>query len=116
MSIDEQTELDTWTEQPDVEPDVDARDTHGRDAIRQSRESDPDMGRQCGACGAHVSQRFIRVLGPEEGQPEACPECTSVAAIRRGAAVHGDAEGRAEDVDLPTEEAQAAFSPTGIKR
>ena len=35
----------------------------------------------CDHCGAHVSERFARVFGDEQGQVRACPSCSANAGI-----------------------------------
>jgi len=35
----------------------------------------------CDHCNAHVSDRFARVFGDEDGQIRACPNCSSNAGI-----------------------------------
>ncbi|WP_433628903.1 DUF7563 family protein [Halomicrococcus sp. NG-SE-24] len=35
----------------------------------------------CKHCGAHVSDRFVRVFGDEMGRVHACPACSANAGI-----------------------------------
>ncbi|NHN49318.1 hypothetical protein G9464_17235 [Halostella sp. JP-L12] len=47
-------------------------------------------------CGAHVTEQFARVLGDNEDDVHACPECTTQTDIYRGAAAHEDFEARVQ--------------------
>lgn len=42
--------------------------------------------RTCRNCGSHVTPRFHRVFGPNEGDVLACYSCTTLEDIRNGAA------------------------------
>lgn len=42
----------------------------------------------------HVDREFARILGDEDGNVYACPECTSWTALRHGAAAKPDFEAR----------------------
>jgi len=44
------------------------------------------MTPECQNCGAHVSERFARVMGDEDGTVHACPRCDSAGALRAGSA------------------------------
>jgi len=42
--------------------------------------------RRCLGCGEPVGPRFRRVFGDREDRVHACPACTGIEAIKRGAA------------------------------
>jgi len=44
------------------------------------------MTPECQNCGAHVSERFARVMGDEDNTVHACPRCDSKGALRAGTA------------------------------
>jgi len=35
----------------------------------------------CDHCGAHVSERFVRVFADSDGAVRACPDCSATAGI-----------------------------------
>lgn len=103
-----QTDISFFSQDaPDVEPD-ETTDAKRRDYPGgYDPDTSADDNRQC-VCGAHVSVQFVRVMGPKDGAPKACPECASGAQLRSGAAVHGHDGGRGSDVEQPTEHGKAA--------
>ena len=44
------------------------------------------MTPECQNCESHVSERFARVMGDEDGTVHACPRCDSKGALRAGSA------------------------------
>lgn len=42
------------------------------------------MMAECGHCGSHVSQQFLRVFSNNDGDLQGCPMCMSGASIRSG--------------------------------
>lgn len=49
-----------------------------------------DPNRTCRHCGAHVSARFARVFGNNDGQIYACLDCSTSRELRRGGGLEGD--------------------------
>lgn len=75
------------TDQPTLNEFVDAsRPQNARTKPPAWTEMDTDTENQCQQCGGHVSNRFIRVMGDENGLVHACHACESSATLPRAAA------------------------------
>jgi len=62
---------------------------YGRDGAHGGREP-TGRDRECRACGAAVSARFVRVFGSNDSECHACRECTEMQRLFRGAAAGVD--------------------------
>lgn len=78
--------------------------TRGESATAAEPEPEPtsdwateaDDTRQCRGCGHHVSPDWGRVYGDADGVAWACHNCSTLAALRDGAAAVPDYEGRVD--------------------
>ena len=50
------------------------------------------MMADCARCGAHVTERFRRVFGANDGEAYGCPECLERTEIINGASARGDGQ------------------------
>lgn len=67
------------------------------------RLPNPDSNRQtCGYCEAHVTQKFRRVYGTDDGHAIRCPECDSWARIMRGSACGREVTERLDPQEYPS--------------